>query len=84
MRLRLCNQGSAQALATTVRITFVNGGIVDVAAPTLGPGMETSGAANIPAGCIHTAYCVNSRNNIGVTGLAYRDQVLGLQVRYSF
>ncbi len=30
------------------------------------------------------AYYLNSRNNVGITGLAYRDQVLGLQVRYSF
>lgn len=30
------------------------------------------------------AYCVNSRNDVGITGLAYRDQMLGLQVRYIF
>jgi len=66
VRLRVKNQGAAQAVASVLRVDFASGGSVFLNVPALAPDAETSGAVLIPAGCYPPGFSTNCQFNITV------------------
>jgi hypothetical protein len=59
IRLRVRNEGGAQADASVLRVDFTTGGSTFLNVPALAAGGETSGAVAIPAGCYPAGFSTN-------------------------
>jgi hypothetical protein len=66
VRLRVRNQGGAQANAAVLRVDFTSGGSVFLNVPALAPDGETSGAVQIPAGCYPPGFSTNCQFSMHV------------------